>query len=201
MSAPGYIIFTEEIHDAAQVAEYVGKAGATVGPFEGQPVVLGGQPQVLEGKWHGDNVVILRFKDVETARGWYNSPAYQKIVGLRLSATDSRSAILEGVEGADLSDCKVLLLITQVVQDADRLATYAAAAKPITASHNGVRVITSQNPDVIEGDWHGERIVMLGFKSADHVMDWYNDPAYQAIVNDRLEAADCRAAILPIFGA
>lgn len=197
MSAPAYIIFTEEIHNPDQVNDYAMKAGPTVAPFGGELVAFSDAQTVLEGGWHGSRVVIVKFKDVDTAKGWYNSDAYQEILPLRLTGTDSRSAILEGVEGADYSDCKCFFLVTQNVLDADRLAAYAAKARPITLSHGGVPVITSTDPQIIEGDWHGERIVMLGFRDADHAKEWYNDPAYQDVLGERLAAADCRAVLVP----
>jgi uncharacterized protein (DUF1330 family) len=90
----GYVILTEDIQDAAGMAEY-GKlaqqamAGATV-------LSVDQKPQVIEGEWHGSQTVVLEFESVDAARAWYKSDAYQKAAKVRQSAADCNAVILSG---------------------------------------------------------------------------------------------------------
>lgn len=54
------------------------------------------QPDVLEGLWPAD-LVIIGFPSLAAARDWYASPAYQDILELRTAHSDSRIVLLEGV--------------------------------------------------------------------------------------------------------
>jgi uncharacterized protein (DUF1330 family) len=51
---------------------------------------------VLEGQWQHPRTVIIEFPSREAAEGWYNSPAYQKIIGLRHKSSSGNLVILDG---------------------------------------------------------------------------------------------------------
>jgi uncharacterized protein (DUF1330 family) len=62
----GYVIITEDIKDPAGMAEYAklasqAMAGSTLLSFDQKP-------EVLEGRWHGSQTVVLEFESVEAAR-------------------------------------------------------------------------------------------------------------------------------------
>jgi len=61
-----------------------------------KPLVVYGQLQALEGE-APDGVVLLEFPNVEAARAWYDSPAYQRAVQHRLKAARHRTFIVEGL--------------------------------------------------------------------------------------------------------
>ena len=42
--------------------------------------------------------MIVEFVSVEAARGWYNSPEYQAVVGQRHAAAESNAVIIGGFE-------------------------------------------------------------------------------------------------------
>jgi uncharacterized protein (DUF1330 family) len=91
----GYIILTEDVKDSAGMAEYAklaGKAmaGSTLLSFDQKP-------EVLEGRWHGSQTVVLEFESVEAAREWYNSDIYQEAVKLRQAAADCNGVIVSGL--------------------------------------------------------------------------------------------------------
>lgn len=44
--------------------------------------------------------------------------------------------------------------------------------------------------DVVEGDWSGDRFVLLSFKDEVNFRRWLNSDAYQAIIKDRTSSAD-----------
>ena len=57
----------------------------------------GGDPEVLEGDWDPLRVVVMAFDDVDAARGWYTSEAYEAAKPLRLGASTTQLIIVDGV--------------------------------------------------------------------------------------------------------
>jgi uncharacterized protein (DUF1330 family) len=96
--AKGYILFTESIRDRAGYDGYVGKALPTIVKSGGKPIIVADDPEVLEGKWHGTRTVVLEFDSVEAARKWYQSSAYQAVIGERHASTDANVVIVSGFE-------------------------------------------------------------------------------------------------------
>jgi uncharacterized protein (DUF1330 family) len=82
-----------------EIVRYLQEIDATLAPFGGAFVVHGATPEVLEGPFPGD-LVVIRFPDREAARAWYASDAYQAILPLRTANADS-SVILVDDCGAD----------------------------------------------------------------------------------------------------
>src|SRR5579864_7400678 len=94
-----FISFRDKMHDAARYAAYLAKAGPTLGSHPGARVIVGnGALTRLEGELP-DGVVIIEFPDVAAAKAWYDSPAYQAVVGERLACTEGRAVIVEGPQG------------------------------------------------------------------------------------------------------
>ncbi|MCI4064556.1 DUF1330 domain-containing protein [Micromonospora sp. R77] len=85
---------TPQVND--DIVEYLEKIQATLDPYAGRFRVHGPDPEVIEGEWPG-TVVIIEFPDVERARAWYASPAYQEILPLRLRHIEGSAIIVEGV--------------------------------------------------------------------------------------------------------
>jgi uncharacterized protein (DUF1330 family) len=78
------------------IVEYLHRIDATLAPFHGRFVVHGGSVEVLEGAWVG-HLIIIEFPNLEAARGWYRSAAYQAIVRLRTDHSEGECIIVEGV--------------------------------------------------------------------------------------------------------
>ncbi|PUA83126.1 DUF1330 domain-containing protein [Nocardioides currus] len=78
------------------IIDYLSRIDATLAPFGGRFLVHGGDVAGVEGDWGGD-VIIIEFPDRESARGWYDSPAYQAILPLRTEHSDGVAAIVSGV--------------------------------------------------------------------------------------------------------
>ena len=91
-----YLIVTLTVHNEAMFAEYRRQVADTAKPFEGQFLAVGGTATMLEGEWH-PGTVIVEFPSRESAERWYESAAYQKIIGLRLQSTSGSLVILDGI--------------------------------------------------------------------------------------------------------
>lgn len=86
------------------VEEYIRRIDATLAPFGGRFLVHGGRTEVVEGSWPG-HLIVLEFPDMDAARGWYTSPAYQAIVRLRTDNSQGDTVLVEGVaEGHRATD-------------------------------------------------------------------------------------------------
>jgi uncharacterized protein (DUF1330 family) len=81
----------------ADIVRYLRGIDATLEPFGGRFLVHGTTPEVLEGPW-ADNTVIIEFPDIEAARAWYVSPAYQELLPLRVNNSEGYVALLDGVQ-------------------------------------------------------------------------------------------------------
>jgi uncharacterized protein (DUF1330 family) len=96
--AKGYVIFTEDIRDRAEIDAYAQVAVPTILAAGGRIIALDDAPDSIEGSWHGTRTVILEFDSVDAARAWYNSSEYQAHAPRRHAAADSNAVIVAGFE-------------------------------------------------------------------------------------------------------
>ncbi|HVM85532.1 MAG TPA: DUF1330 domain-containing protein [Candidatus Binatia bacterium] len=93
-----YVIVQENMHgDQAPFEEYRKHVISTFEPYGGKFLARGGTVTVLEGAWPSERTVILEFPSRKAAEDWYHSPAYQKILPLRLQCMTSNFVIMDGV--------------------------------------------------------------------------------------------------------
>ncbi|WP_127102425.1 MULTISPECIES: DUF1330 domain-containing protein [unclassified Asaia] len=97
MENPAYFIAEVVINDSEGLQPYLDKVEATLAPFDARPLANTNVIAGLEGETPAGRVVILEFKDMDSAQAWYGSPAYQNIIGARLVSATSRVYILEGL--------------------------------------------------------------------------------------------------------
>ena len=92
-----YVIVTETVHDQATFDAYRKQVMATLEPFGAKFLVRGGKVTIREGKWPHAITIVIEFASRAQAEGWYNSPAYQKIIDLRLKSSTGDFVIADGV--------------------------------------------------------------------------------------------------------
>jgi uncharacterized protein (DUF1330 family) len=91
-----YVIVTETVHDQATFDAYRKQVMATLAPFDAKFLVRGGKVTIHEGKWPHAITIVIEFPSRAQAEGWYNSPAYQKIIDLRLKSSTGDFVIADG---------------------------------------------------------------------------------------------------------
>ena len=91
-----FVIAAETVKDEAVFAEYRKDVPATVEAYGGKFIVRGGALTNVEGEWPHSRLVIIEFPSRKAAEDWYKSPAYQKVVGLRLKSTSGNLIIVDG---------------------------------------------------------------------------------------------------------
>ena len=93
---PAYVIAELDVTNASINQQYSAKVPETLVPFGGHFIVRGGKSQAVEGA-APKRMVVIAFDSAEKARAWYDSPAYQKILPMRISSAKTRLFIVEGV--------------------------------------------------------------------------------------------------------
>ncbi|MYT23257.1 DUF1330 domain-containing protein [Streptomyces sp. SID7760] len=78
------------------ILRYIEEIQSTMDPFEGRFLVHGAEVEVVEGPFPG-TVVVLAFPDMERARAWYASPAYQALIPLRTRHIPGEVILVDGV--------------------------------------------------------------------------------------------------------
>ena len=81
--------------------EYLERVEETFAPYGGRYLVLDAPVQSLEGAWSG-SAVLMEFPDMDAAKAWYFSPAYQEILPLR-TGTSISDLVLVDAAAADFT--------------------------------------------------------------------------------------------------
>ncbi|WP_404934412.1 DUF1330 domain-containing protein [Nitratireductor sp. L15S-10] len=79
------------------IVEYLERIDETLEPFGGHFIVHGAPPDVKEGNWEGD-LIVIAFPSRQNADDWYASSAYQAIKRLRSDHSDGNVLLVDGVD-------------------------------------------------------------------------------------------------------
>ena len=90
-----YFIVNSTITDPTGLDEYVAAAGATFAGIDMTLRVVTNEAETIEGQPAGARVVIIEFPDRDAFRAWYDSTAYQDIIGLRLASTNGFAVLVD----------------------------------------------------------------------------------------------------------
>ncbi|MEX1102929.1 MAG: DUF1330 domain-containing protein [Dehalococcoidia bacterium] len=93
---PAYVIAQMTVHDIDMYYDYASKVFATITPFGGK-LVAANDAEIREGALPYVRTIVGEFPDTEAARSWYDSDAYQAIIGLRQNSTDGALFFVEGL--------------------------------------------------------------------------------------------------------
>ncbi len=93
---PAYLMADVQVQDAESYQAYGAQVPATLEPYGGRFLVRGGASEVIEGEFQPSRLVVIEFPDMETLTAWYNSDAYQGIVGIRWEAATASVIAVEG---------------------------------------------------------------------------------------------------------
>jgi uncharacterized protein (DUF1330 family) len=64
------------------------------------------------------------------------------------------------------------------VKDPVRYEDYRRLVTPTLARYGGRFIARGGRIEVLEGDWHAGRLVLLEFPSVDAAREWWNSPEY-----------------------
>lgn len=94
---------------------------------------------------------------------------------------------------------KGYVIVTEVIKDPAGMAAYARAAGPTMAKGGASVLVVDPEPEVLEGEWHGNQTVVLEFESVEAARAWYASAEYEKVKPLRQAAADCHVVILSGF--
>ncbi|PZQ54892.1 MAG: DUF1330 domain-containing protein [Phenylobacterium zucineum] len=76
------------------------------------------------------------------------------------------------------------------IHDRERYGRYAAAFMPVLKQYGGRLLVSEENPEPLEGDWDGRKLVLLAFEDREAALRWSSSPEYQEIAKDRIAGSD-----------
>ena len=81
------------------------------------------------------------------------------------------------------------------ITDAERYKDYTAQTPASIARHGGRWVVRGGATQVLEGDWHPGRVVVIEFPNLDAALEWFNSADYQELAAIRREASTARILV------
>ncbi len=94
---------------------------------------------------------------------------------------------------------KGYVILTEDIHDPAGMAEYAKLSTRPLLEHGGRVLVVDEHAEVLEGEWHGNRTVVVEFDSVERAREWYESDSYQASLPLRHAAANCNVAILAGF--
>ena len=94
---PAYFVFNYQITHREAYDPYLAEVPKTLEAHGAEVLAADFESEAIEGDAKHVTIV-LRFPSKEVAKKWYQSPEYQKIIGLRLNNSDGISALANGVD-------------------------------------------------------------------------------------------------------
>ncbi|MEZ5935356.1 MAG: DUF1330 domain-containing protein [Alphaproteobacteria bacterium] len=94
---PAYAVgHLTQVDMGPDIVRYLEGIDESLEPFGGRFRIHGGPVERLEGTWSGD-LIVIEFPDMQRARDWYSSDAYQAILPLRTNNSEGQVFLIEGV--------------------------------------------------------------------------------------------------------
>tara|TARA_B100000745_G_scaffold282234_1_gene215445 strand:- start:863 stop:1153 length:291 start_codon:yes stop_codon:yes gene_type:complete len=94
----GYLILDLAITNYDEFLKYAELIPAQIVKHQGKYIVKGVVPELIEGNWQPDRLVILEFATEENAKAFLADPDSKKLFKLRHSSTESNLIFAAGCE-------------------------------------------------------------------------------------------------------
>ena len=92
-----YAIAQLTISDRATYDRYQAKFMGVMKRYQGRVLAADENPQVIEGSWEREKVVLLSFPDEKAFREWAASPEYLEIAKERKAGSDAVILLVKGI--------------------------------------------------------------------------------------------------------
>ena len=92
-----YIIAQVDVTDPQQYEQYKVLSSQAIAAHGAEVCIRGGAVEVLEGDWSPTRIVLLKFPDMNAARGFYNSAEYLLARKARDGAATMRMIAVQGM--------------------------------------------------------------------------------------------------------
>lgn len=175
------------------MAEYRKHTPGLVARFGGRFTVRGGATETVEGDWQPPRIVFIEFPDMAALKTFHTCDAYKPVLKMRLDAGRSRAV---AAEGEACAPSHAFLMVDFTVTDAGKLAAYREQVPALVAQHGGRYVVRTDKAETIEGDWHPERLTVVGFPDMAALRAFYFSDAYKPLHDLRVSATRSRAILV-----
>jgi uncharacterized protein (DUF1330 family) len=95
-----YVIAQISIHDRARYEKYVAGFMPILIKYGGRLLAADEAPEIVQGTWDRDKVIVMAFADAASAHGWMSSDEYQEISKDRIAATTGTVLLVHGIAPA-----------------------------------------------------------------------------------------------------
>jgi uncharacterized protein (DUF1330 family) len=92
-----YAIAQLKITDRAAYNHYQQRFMSVMKQFKGRVLAADEHPQIVEGQWDREKVVLLEFPDETAFREWAESPEYVEIARDRKAGSDAVVLLVQGI--------------------------------------------------------------------------------------------------------
>jgi uncharacterized protein (DUF1330 family) len=94
---------------------------------------------------------------------------------------------------------KGYVILTEAIHDTAGMDAYGRASRAALVEHGGRVLVVDEDVQVLEGEWHGTRTVIVEYESVEKARAWYDSPSYRAALPLRQAASDCNVVIASGF--
>jgi uncharacterized protein (DUF1330 family) len=115
--------------------------------------------------------------------------------------TPSRPAARSSIDGLteDEQVPKGYVILTEAIRDRAGIDACGAASMTSLLEHGTRVLVADENVEVLEGEWHGNRTVVVEYESVEKAREWYESASYRGALPIRQAAGDCNVVIASGF--
>ena len=92
-----YAIAQISIHDRESYNKYQSRFLDVFKKYRGELLAADEKPQVLEGVWEREKIILMKFPDEQAFREWAFSPEYQEISKDRQAGSEGVILLIQGI--------------------------------------------------------------------------------------------------------
>ncbi|SET30467.1 Uncharacterized conserved protein, DUF1330 family [Natronincola peptidivorans] len=93
-----YFVAQIQINDNEEYEKYLNSVDEVFSRFNGKYLAVDKSPEILEGNWSYNRIIIIQFQDEKELKHWYESTEYQKILKHRLKAATCDTILVKGLD-------------------------------------------------------------------------------------------------------
>jgi uncharacterized protein (DUF1330 family) len=94
---------------------------------------------------------------------------------------------------------KGYVILTEAIRDEPAMDEYGRASTASLLAYGGRVLVVDDRVEVLEGEWHGTRTVIVEYSSVEQAHAWYESAEYGDALPLRKAAADCNVIIAAGF--
>ncbi|WNO11542.1 DUF1330 domain-containing protein [Teredinibacter sp. KSP-S5-2] len=92
----GYLVLDLTVNNYQEFVEYIEKIPVFIHKHGGRYIVQGVEPELMEGDWLPDRLIVLEFPSTGHARAFLADPDAQPLFAIRHKTTKSQLILAEG---------------------------------------------------------------------------------------------------------